>query len=177
MAEYVVYEPRYTADDPIERAEHLVFVKDGFHWWAAIFPALWLMVKGLWVELAICLVVIAALTSGLEALGVTNSVSGTLLFIAQVVFGFEAGTIESAALERRGWRCVGWIEGRNLAESERRFFTEWLPAQRDGQPGAADPYAGPMPKGPIATFAETAMRTARDAASRWRQRASDEGAA
>jgi hypothetical protein len=34
-----------------------------------------------------------------------------------------------------------------------------------------------MPKGPIASLAETAMRTARDAASRWRQRASDKGAA
>ena len=169
MVEYTVYEPRYTADDPIERAEHLVFAKDGFHWWAAIFPALWLMVKGLWLELAVCLVVIAALTWGLEALSVTDSVGGTLLLIAQVVFGFEAGTIESAALERRGWRCVGYVEGRNLADSERRFFAGWLPSQHEAQPSS---YVGPMPKGPIAGLAETAMRAARDAASRWRQRSS-----
>jgi len=172
LAEYIVYEPRYTADDPIERAEHLVFIKDGFHWWAAIFPALWLMVKGLWLELLVCLVVITGLTSGLEALGVHGSVGGTLLLIAQLVFGFEAGTIESAALERRGWRCVGYIEGRNLAGSERRFFADWLPSQREAQPRSPDSYAGPMPKGPITSLAETAMRNARDAASRWRQRRS-----
>ncbi len=167
MAEYTVYEPRYTADDPIERAERLVFVKDGFHWWAAIFPALWLMVKGLWLELAVCLVLIGALTWGSEALGISDSVSGTLLLIAQVVFGFEAGTVESAALERRGWRCVGWVEGRNLTDSERHFFTDWLPSQREALPR---PYVGSMPKGPLAGLAETAMQTARDAASHWRQR-------
>ena len=72
MVAYTVYEPRYTADDPIERAEQLVFVKDGFHWWAAIFPALWLMVKGLWLEFAACLVVIGLLAWGIKALGVNR---------------------------------------------------------------------------------------------------------
>jgi hypothetical protein len=170
LVEYTVYEPRYTADDPIERAEQLAFVKEGFHWWAAIVPAVWLIVKGLWLELGVCLVVIAALTSGLDALGVNASVGGSLLLIAQVVFGFEAGTIESAALERRGWRRVGWVEGRNLAYSEHRFFADWLPSQREAQPRSPDLFSGPTPKGPISELAETAMRTARDAASRWRQR-------
>ena len=170
MAEYTVYEPRIPAADPVDRAEQLVFVKDGFHWWAAIFPALWLIVKGLWLELLVCLVVVAALTSGLEALGVNGSIRGTLLLIAQVVFGFEAGTIQGAALERRGGRRVGYIEGRNLADSERRFFGEWLPSQGYAPAGS---HAGPMPKGPVAAFAETALRTARDAASRWRQPSGD----
>ena len=176
MVAYTVYEPRYTADDPIERAEQLVFVKDGFHWWAAIFPALWLMVKGLWLEFAACLVVIGLVTWGIKALGVNDSVGSMLLLIAQVVFGFEAGTIESAALERRGWRYVGYVEGRNRADSERRFLAEWLPSQREAQPRSPDSSAGPMSKGPVATLAESAMRTARDAASRWRQRPSDKGA-
>jgi hypothetical protein len=170
LVEYTIYEPRIPAADPIDRAEQLVFVKDGFHWWAAIFPAVWLIVKGLWLELLVCLVVVAALTSGLKGLGVNGSVGGTLLFIAQVVFGFEAGMIQSAALERRGWRRVGYIEGRNLAESERRFFADWLPSQSYASAGS---YAEPMPKGPVAAFAETAIRSARETASRWRQRPGD----
>jgi hypothetical protein len=170
LVEYTVYEPRIPAADPVDRAEQLVFVKDGFHWWAAIFPALWLIVKGLWLELLVCLAVVAALTSGLEALGVNGSVGGTLLRIAQVVFGFEAGTIQSAALERRGGHRVGYVDGRNLADSERRFFADWLPSQGYARPGS---YAEPIPKGPVAAFAETAMRSAREAASRWRQRPSD----
>jgi len=168
--EFTVYEPRDPAADPVDRAEQLVFVKDGFHWWAAIFPALWLIVKGLWLELFVCLAVVGALTGGLEALGVNGSIGGTLLLIAQVVFGFEAGTIQSAALERRGWRRAGHMEGRNLADGERRFFTEWLPSHIYLP---ADSYAEPMAKGPVAAFAETAMRSARDAAARWRPRASD----
>ena len=170
MVEYTVYEPRYAADDPIERAERLVFVKDSFRWWAAIFPALWLIVKGLWLELVAFVVAIGALTWGLQALGAHDSVSGTLVLIAQILFGFEAGTIESAALERRGWRRVGWIEGRNRAESEYRFFADWLPAQPTMQPRSPDLFSGPMPKGPISGLAGTALQTARDAASRWRQR-------
>ncbi|HEX7532174.1 MAG TPA: DUF2628 domain-containing protein, partial [Methyloceanibacter sp.] len=157
MVEYTVYEPRYAADDPIERAERLVFVKDGFRWWAAIFPALWLIVKGLWLELVVFLVAIGALTWGLQALGAHDSVSGTLVLIAQILFGFEAGTIESAALERRGWRRVGWIEGRNRAESEYRFFADWLPAQPTMQPRSPDLFSGPMPKGPISGLAGSAL--------------------
>ncbi len=164
MAEYAVYEPRYTADDPIERAEHLVFVKDGFHWWAAIVPAVWLMIKGLWLELAVCLLAIAALTWGLESLGVDGSLGGSLLLIAQLIFGFEAGMVESAALERRGWRRVGYVEGRNRSDCERRFIADWLTAQRDAPSPA---YTGPMPKGPIASLAEMAMQRTREAASRW----------
>ena len=71
-------------------------------------------------------------------------------------------------IERRGWRQVGYIDGRNLADGERRFFADWLPSQ-----SYADPYAEPMPKGPISAFAETAMRSAREAASHWRQPAGD----
>jgi hypothetical protein len=167
LAEYIVYEPRYAAADPIERAEHLVFVKDGFRWWAAIVPALWLMVKGLWLEFALCVLVIVGLTWGLETAGANDSVASTLLLIAQLVFGFEASTIESAALERRGWRSVGWIEGRNRDEAERRFFTEWLPAQHQMPLALHD---GSPPSGPLASLTSAAIKGARDAADRWRQR-------
>jgi hypothetical protein len=167
LAEYTVYEPRYTAADPLERAEHLVFVKDGFHWWAAIVPALWLMVKGLWLEFALCVLVIVALTWGPEAAGVNDAVGSTLLLIAQILFGFEASTIESAALQRRGWRSVGSVDGRNLADAERRFLTEWLPAQHEMPLG---PHDVAPPSGPLATLASTAVKSARDAAGRWRQR-------
>jgi len=163
----MVYEPRYTVADPIERAEHLAFVKDGFRWWAAIVPALWLMVKGLWLEFALCVLVILALTWGLQAAGANDSVGSTLLLIAQLLFGFEASTIESAALERRGWRNLGWVEGRNRDEAERRFFTEWLPSQHEMPLPLLD---GSPPSGPLAGMAVAAMRSAREAAYRWRQR-------
>jgi len=167
LAEYIVYEPRYPAADPLDRGEQLVFVKDGFRWWAALFPAIWLLVKGLWLEFALCLLVILALTWGLQAIGANDTVGSTLLLIAQVVFGFEASTIESAALERRGWRNVGWIAGRNRDEAERRFFTEWLPAQHQMPLALHD---GPPPTGPLASLTSTALKGARDAADRWRQR-------
>jgi hypothetical protein len=167
LAEYTVYEPRYTPADPLERAEHLVFVKDGFHWWAAIFPALWLIIKGLWLELGLCLLVILALTWSLQAAGADDTVGSTLLLIAQILFGFEAATIESAALERRGWRNVGSVEGRTRDEAERRFFTEWLATPHETP---LPPNGGAPAAGSLSSLAETALRGARDTAYRWRQR-------
>ena len=76
----------------------------------------------------------------------------------------------NAAALRDALRTLGWIEGRNRAESEYHFFADWLPAQHTTQPRSPDLFSGLMPKGPISGLAETAMRTARDAASRWRQR-------
>ena len=34
--------------DRLDRAERLVFVKDGFSWLAACCPPLWLLANGLW---------------------------------------------------------------------------------------------------------------------------------
>lgn len=176
MVEYTIYEPRYVTGNPVERGEQLAFVKDGFHWWAALVPAVWLMLKGLWLEFFVCLAVIAALSWGLGAIGVNESVTGALLLIAQIVFGFEAGTVESAALERKGWRRVGWIEGRSLAECEHRFFAEWLPANQHAAPNSPDTYAGPTPKGPLSGLIGAAVAKARDAASRLRPGSGPESA-
>lgn len=164
MAEYTVYAPPNAAGDPAERAERLVFVKEGFRWWAALLPAVWLLVKGLWLELAVCLGVIAAITWGLPKLGANDEAAGLVLLIAQVILGFEAATLEGAALERRGWREIGLIEGRNLAEAERRFLVGWLPSQAAS---AVESWPAPA-KGPLALMTEAALQSARSAAARWR---------
>ncbi len=167
MVDFAVYEPPNASGDLVDRAERLAFVKDGFHWMAALVPALWLIAKGLWIELLVCIAVIGALTWGPQALGINEEAGATVLLIAQVIFGFEAGAIESAALERKGWRQIGFVEGRNFEDCERRFIARWLPSQ----PDIPTPFAaGPMPKGPIAAWTDAALRNAKDTASRWRQR-------
>jgi hypothetical protein len=160
---YSIHEPPNTPGDPIDRAGRLVFVKDGFHWLAALFPAIWLLVKGLWLELIVFLVAVAALTWGLEALGASPTLSGFLLLAVQIIFGFEAGMIYVAALERRGWRMAGTVTGRDEADCERRFFEAWLPSQPELPAGAA-----PVQSGPIASWTETMWRNAKDTIARGR---------
>jgi hypothetical protein len=161
---YTVHEPPNAWGDPIDRATRLVFVKDGFHWLAALFPAIWLLVKGLWLELIVFLVAVAVMTWGLEAAGASPTLSGFLLLAVQIIFGFEACTVYAAALERRGWRMAGTITGRDEADCERRFFETWLPSQPELPAGAA-----PAQPGPVTSWTETMWRNAKDAIARGRR--------
>jgi len=68
--------------------------------------------------------------------------ANVLVLIIQIIFGFEAGALYGAALERRGWRLVGTVAGRNREDCERRFLEVWLPTRTEIPPaplGAATP--------------------------------------
>jgi Protein of unknown function (DUF2628) len=139
---YNAFEPPVAQGPAIERAERVVFVRDGFHWLAAIFPAVWLLVKGLWLEFIFFVVGVVLLSWALEAIGVASAIVGAVLIVLQIMIGFEAGTIQGASLDRRGWRLAGTTVGRDQAECERNFFASWLPAQSDV------PYDGSTPPPP-----------------------------
>jgi hypothetical protein len=133
LSVFAVYEPPLTSGDRADRAERLIFIKDSFIWSAAILPAVWLLFKRLWLELFAFVALAAILTWGVEAAGAPAALGALLLFIVQIVLGFEAGTLQGAALERRGWRFAGTVAGRNRLECERRFLESWLPAQSADQ--------------------------------------------
>jgi hypothetical protein len=163
---YTVHESPKPPADPLERAAHLVFIKDRFHWLAAIFPAIWLFVKGMWWELLAYIVLISALVSILHFLGVTPEVIGILALIVQIVFGFEAGALYRTSLARRGWHMVGTVTGRNASECERRFFEAWLP-QLPSLP--MSDAALPAAHDAIASWIEAALARVKDAFVRWRR--------
>jgi hypothetical protein len=161
---YTAYEPSRVSRDRIERATQIVFVKDGFTWLAAIAPAIWFLIKGLWLELILFLVGATALTWGVEAAGADSAIAGVLLLIVQIVLGFEAGAVQGAALERRGWRLVGTVTGHNQDDCERRFFETWQPSEPAQPTTAGD---GPAQHG-VASWTATAWNHARGALARGR---------
>ena len=166
MVVYTVHESPKPLADPLERAARLVFINDRFHWLAAIFPAIWLLVKGLWWELVAYLVLISVLVLiGIwEVLGATQQAIGIFVIIVQIVFGFEAGSLYRASLTRRGWRTVGTVAGRNVAECERRFFQAWLPQVPTGplhEAGAAGAEDG------VFSWPEAAWARLKDVFGRW----------
>jgi Protein of unknown function (DUF2628) len=127
---YTVYEPSNASDDRADRAASLVFVKDGFLWLSLIpfFPVFWLLAKRLWLEFAASLAIYTVLVLLSEAIG-SEAFASLPILIAQIIFGFEAGAIQGAAIERSGGRFLGSVTGRNRAECERRFLESWLPEQ------------------------------------------------
>ena len=48
MLTFTVHEPPNPPPDRVDRAESLVFIKDGFGWVAALFAPIWLLVHRLW---------------------------------------------------------------------------------------------------------------------------------
>jgi hypothetical protein len=126
---FTVHEPPNPPPDRVERAERLVFVKDGFAWMAALFTPLWMIVHRLWWPL-LAYLVLSSVAGALQSLLGFDPGWLTLAAIGvAVLIGFEAGTLRRWTLDRRGWRTLGSVSGRNLAECERRFFEGWLPEQ------------------------------------------------
>jgi len=129
MRTYTIHERPDPAADRVDRAEGLVFVKDGFAWTAALFAPIWLLVHRLWWPLLGYVVVGGALQLLQLTLAFDKRWLGLAVLALHLLIGLEADTLRRWSLERRGWRTVGTVSGKTAAECERRFFDAWLPAQ------------------------------------------------
>jgi hypothetical protein len=129
MPTYTVHEPPAPAADRVDRAESLVFVKDGFSWLAALFAPLWLIVNRLWWPLLGYVLISAAFQLMTHVAGFDQRWMGLAGLALNLLVGFEADTLRRWGLERRGWRTVGMVTGKSASECERRFFDGWLPSQ------------------------------------------------
>lgn len=127
MIVYTVHEKPNGPADRIERAERLVFVRDGFTWSAAIFGPFWMLAKGLWLVALLYIAASVGLGYGLRWLGVAPGWLTLGSLAVNILLGFEAGSLQRWTLRRRGWQMVGSVTGRTWEECERRFFDGWLP--------------------------------------------------
>jgi hypothetical protein len=125
---YSIYEPATVRHDIIDRAEDLVFVKDGFAFWAMAMPVIWLIYHRLWWGLAGFLVALGVL-QGLAWLAGVDSESGTGLVSMglSLAFGFLANDIRRRTLEHKRYALVGTVTGASQLDCERRFFDSWEP--------------------------------------------------
>lgn len=149
--------PTFTIHQPPPKgaaatAEDLVFVRDGFHFWAFLLAPLWLLAHRLWLVLLLYVAVTAAINAGLVMVGA----SGTLTFLASLcialLVGFEAATLWRWTLQRRRWKTLGFVVGESEEMAERRFYAEWINRPGETPPRAAAApalrYATPVRRGP-----------------------------
>jgi hypothetical protein len=161
-----VYEPPNASGNRLESAEQLIFVRDGFHWFAALVPAFWLLVKRMWLELIVFMVGAGLLMWAFTAAGAPN-VGSAILLIAQIVLGFEAGGLYGGSLERRGYRLVGTVSGRNTEDCERRMLEVWLPTHTEIPAG--ETFTPQSPAAGMPAWAQTAIGQAKDQLARGRR--------
>lgn len=124
---YTVHEPPEPPADRLDRAEQLVFVKDGFDIAAAIAAPAWLLANRLWLAFA---GYTAAMTILIGVLIVAPAEWIALaILVVHVIVGFEADQLKRMKLESTGHTLLGSVIGRNEGECERRFIEKWLPGQ------------------------------------------------
>jgi hypothetical protein len=147
MPVYTVHAPQ-TNNAGLRAADRFAFVRDGFHFWAAVLGPLWLLWHRLWLALIGWIVVMVAFDVGMARLGP----GGSAIFFAHVLIallmGFEAASIRRWTLSRRNWRQLDIVVARNKEMAEQRFFDRWTANQyaRNDQP-AVDRGAPPPTRG------------------------------
>ena len=139
MTIYSVYELPDGARDPEDRADGLVFVKDGFSWPALLVPGFWLLYHRMWLELVVFVALFALLGWMFGPGGEGQILFGWLSVALIVLFAFEANELRCAALERRGYSEAGTAIGQGRDAAELGFFQSWLARQerrRDHTPAS-----------------------------------------
>ena len=129
MPVYTVHAPIANHAD-IAATDRFAFVRDGFHFWAALLGPVWLVWHRLWLALIGWIIVAIAIDVGMARLGA----GGTAIFLANVLIallmGFEASSIRRWTLSRRNWRQLDIVVAGNEETAERRFFDRWAAKQR-----------------------------------------------
>lgn len=161
MTVFTVHERAMPALAPAQRANELVFVREGFSWLAFLVGGLWLLLRGLWLEFLGFLGVAMLTAALLLAAGMPAQYVQTVLFFFNIILGFELYDLQRWKLERQGYKMIGVASGNGQEEAERRFFASWLPAaqaERDARGGprpAANPTGTPgAGEGPVIGFSD-----------------------
>lgn len=129
MATYTVHEPPQSDSDRVDRGVDLEFVKDGFSWLTAICPPLGFLANGLWLMAVAYLAGAGLLGYALQALKVDAGWISIIFLMINIYLGLEISTLKRWMLDQKGWQMLGVVNGRTMAECERRFFESWLPDQ------------------------------------------------
>ncbi len=160
VSAFTVHEPPEPGGTRLERAERLLFVKEGFSWRVALLGPFYLLARGDWLALA-AYVVLALVAAGvLSLVGVGNEWFSLMFVLLNALMAFEASELKRWSIGRAGWHEIGTVSGRGQEEAERRFFEAWLPSVPDQAAGIARHTS--LPDDGVTTRIEAAVRRLSD---------------
>lgn len=151
MAVYTVHAPAsYYATDVRTTPDKLVFVRDGFYFWAFVAAILWLIWHRLWLALIAYLAISVAADVLFTRLGVGVGARFLIMAVFALLVGLEAGTLRRWKLSRGKWRQLDTVVADSEEAAERRFFERWnaRSAQESDRGAMASP--PPLPRASIA---------------------------
>ncbi len=144
MPVYTVHAPVTNGAD-LTATDKFAFVRDGFHFWAAVAGVFWLAWHRLWLALIGWIVMMAVIDTGLSWIGMNSRTILVIDVVLALLLGFEAASLRRWTLSRRNWRLLDIVVADDEEAAERRFFDRWTARVRLGN----DPYSvdrgGPPP--------------------------------
>jgi hypothetical protein len=120
MRFYSVYQSPEARGD-----QDLIFIKDGFCWLALVLPFIWPAWRGLWLVALSVLVLLVAVTVVVQAGWIAPLTGSAIEVVVAFIMAFEGNNLRRWTKTRRGWREVGMVSGRRLADAERAFFSAY----------------------------------------------------
>jgi hypothetical protein len=149
---YTIHEALIPPRELDRRADDIIFVKEGFSWWALLAPVPWLLYRRLWLETLAYFVLIAIVVHfGMNSPAIGPMWVEVVMFLLNLLLAFHANDLRRWAMARRGRPLVAVVAGTNYQECERRFFEAWLPfAIRDQARRWNNPAATPALDRPLA---------------------------
>jgi hypothetical protein len=129
MPVYTVHAPFPNGAD-LRATDKFVFVRDGFHFSAALFGPLWLIWRQLWLALVGWMIAIIALQLALTRLGAGSAAIVLADAVLALLMGFEAASLQRWTLSRNQWQQLDVVVADDEEAAERRFFDRWAARQR-----------------------------------------------
>ena len=129
MPVYTVHAPVGSNAD-LATTDKISFVRDGFHFWAAVAGVVWLAWNRLWLVLIGWLVLTFAIDFALAKLGVGRGAIFLVDLVLMLLLGLEAATLQRWTLSRRKWRQLDIVVADNVLAAEHRFFERWTARHR-----------------------------------------------
>jgi uncharacterized protein DUF2628 len=142
MPVYTVHAPP-ASNAGFRETDRFAFVRDGFHFWAALLGPLWLAWHRQWLALFGWIVLMIAVDVAMLRLGVGGGPIFWVDVLLALLTGFEAASLRRWTYSRRNWRQLDIVVADDEEAAERRFFDRWAAKQRVNDQSAVDRGAPP----------------------------------
>lgn len=115
---YTVHVKPASGDAP----EDIIFVREGFNFWAFLFTVFWAVFHRTWLFALVCLAWGLLLSLAGNAQIMSAFSLGVLQLGISVIFGYMANDELRESLTRRGYTQQFMTSGENKIRAEQRFF-------------------------------------------------------
>src|SRR2546421_11181309 len=119
MPVYTVHAPVANGAD-LAATDRFVFVRDGFHFWAAVASVIWLLWHRLWLALIGWVVLVIAIQGGMSGLGASRGTIFAVDVLIAILMGLEAASLRRWTLSRRKWRQLDIVVADHRGTARRR---------------------------------------------------------